>query len=129
MQFQIDANSRTPIYRQLTTQVREGVARGKLSAGEKLPSVRELSRTLIVNPNTIAKAYSELERAGIVVTRAGVGAFVAEPNTGLTKKVRKERIAVMLDELLTEAVHLGLTPEEIIAMTKDRIKNFRWTQE
>ena len=64
MEFRIDPSSRLPIYRQLRNQFREAVARGKLEPNERLPSVRELSRTLVVNPNTIARVYTELEREG-----------------------------------------------------------------
>ncbi len=64
MEIRIDAAARQPIYRQIVQQVREGVARGRLRAEERLPSVRELSRALVVNPNTVARAYSELEREG-----------------------------------------------------------------
>lgn len=126
MEFRIDSSSRLPIYRQLTQQLREGVARGRLKPEEQLPSVRELSRTLVVNPNTIAKAYTELEREGILNTRPGLGVFVARPRAELTKRVRKERLQVLLDRLLTEAVHLGFSADEVLALVADRIKQFQW---
>jgi GntR family transcriptional regulator len=78
MQFRIDTSNRQPIYLQLVQQVREGVARGISETGEKLPSVRQLSRELLVNPNTIARAYTELEREGVLIGRQGLGLFVAE---------------------------------------------------
>ena len=71
MEFCIDPTSRLPIYRQLRNQFREAVARGKLLPDRRLPSVRELSRTLVVNPNTIARVYTELEREGLLNTRPG----------------------------------------------------------
>jgi len=89
MKFQCDTTSRTPIYRQLIDQVRRAVARGGLRPGQRLPSVRQLSRELVVNPNTVARAYTELEREGTLVTQQGRGAFVAEPRTDLTKKARR----------------------------------------
>ena len=128
MQFQIDPTSRLPIYRQLTKQIREAVARGKLRLEEKLPSVRELSRTLVVNPNTIARVYTELEREGILNTRPGLGVFVAPQKTELTKKVRKDRLIEMLDQVLTEAVHLGFASEEVVALVDERVKRFQWAQ-
>ncbi len=126
MEFRIDPTTRAPIYRQLTHQVREAVARGRLEPEERLPSVRELSRTLVVNPNTIARAYAELEREGILNTRPGLGVFVARPKAELTKRVRKERLQALLDRLLTEAVHLGFSADEVNELLAERIKEFQW---
>jgi GntR family transcriptional regulator len=126
MEFRIDPSSRLPIYRQLTNQLREAVARGRVAPEDRLPSVRELSRTLVVNPNTIAKAYTELEREGVLNTRPGLGVFVARPKPELTKRVRKERVQVMLDRLLTEAVHLGFSAEEVLALVAERVREFQW---
>jgi GntR family transcriptional regulator len=126
MEFRIDAAARQPIYRQIVEQVREAVARGRVAPDERLPSVRELSRTLVVNPNTVARAYSELEREGILNTRQGLGVFVAAPKSELTKKARKERLFEILDRLLTEAVCLGFTADEVAAAVDDRVKRFQW---
>jgi GntR family transcriptional regulator len=129
MEFRIDPSSRLPIYRQLTNQFREAAARGKLLPEERLPSVRELSRTLVVNPNTIARVYTELEREGLLNTRPGLGVFVAEPKAELTKKVRKERLQRLLDGFLTEAVHLGFSAAEVVTMVSEGAKHFRWQSE
>jgi len=126
MEFRIDAAARQPIYRQIVEQVREAVARGRVAPEERLPSVRELSRTLVVNPNTVARAYSELERDGLLNTRQGLGVFVAAPKIELTKKARKERLFEILDRLLTEAVCLGFTADEVAAAVDDRVKRFQW---
>jgi GntR family transcriptional regulator len=126
MEFRIDAAARQPIYRQIVEQVREAVARGRVAPEERLPSVRELSRTLVVNPNTVARAYSELERDGLLNTRQGLGVFVAAPKIELTKKARKERLLEILDRLLTEAVCLGFTADEVAAAVDDRVKRFQW---
>jgi GntR family transcriptional regulator len=126
MEFRIDTASRLPIYRQLTGQLREAVARGWVQPDERLPSVRELSRTLVVNPNTVARAYTELEREGVVNTRPGLGVFVARLKPELIKKVRKERFLEMLDHLLTEAVHLGFSAEEVVGMVTERVQQFQW---
>ena len=129
MDFRIDPSSRLPIWRQLGRQLREAVARGRLAPDERLPSVRELSRTLVVNPNTIARVYTELEREGVLNTRPGLGVFVARPKAELTKRVRKERLQEMLDQLLTEAVHLGFSAEEVTALVTDRARQFQWRGE
>jgi len=129
MQFQCEATARTPIYRQLIEQVREGVARGKLQPGERLPSVRQLSKELVVNPNTIARAYTELERDGVLNTRPGLGVFVAPPNASLTLEARRSRLGAMLDRLLTEAVHLGFSAEEVSDLLAERMQQFQFTHE
>jgi GntR family transcriptional regulator len=126
MDFQIDPTNRLPIYRQLTKQIREAVARGKLRAEERLPSVRDLSRELVVNPNTVARVYTELERDGVLNTRPGLGVFVARPRAELTRKVRKERLFQLADEFLTEAVHLGFSREEVVGLVSDRSQQFHW---
>lgn len=127
MQFRIDPTSRLPIYRQLAAQIREGVARGRLRPGEQLPSVRDLSRTLVVNPNTVARVYTELERDGVLHTRQGLGVFVAEPKAELTRRARKEKLAELLDRFLTEAVYLGFSADEVVAAVSDRVGQFQWT--
>jgi GntR family transcriptional regulator len=126
MEFRIDASSRLPIYRQLGSQLREAVARGSLQPEDRLPSVRELSRRLVVNPNTIARVYTELERQGILHTRPGLGVFVARPRTALARKVREERLHELLDGVLTEAVHLGFSADEVLACVSERIRQFQW---
>ncbi len=128
MEFFIDSSSRSPICRQLTHQIREGIARGKLQPEERLPSVRELSRTLVVNPNTIARVYTELERDGILNTRPGLGVFVAQPGSELSRKVRKERLREAVDHFLTEAVHLGFAADEVVALISEQIKQFQWSE-
>lgn len=126
MKLHIDTSSRTPIYRQLAKQIREAVARGKLQPDSKLPSVRELSKELVVNPNTIARVYTELEREGVLNTRPGLGVFVAHPKAELTKRVRKERLIELIDQFLTESVHLGFSSSEVISLINERAEQFQW---
>ena len=126
MGFHIDTASRLPIYQQLTQQVREAIARGELRPEEQLPSVRQLSQDLTVNPNTIARAYTELEREGLVVSRPGKGIFVAQPGTDLTKPARDRRLTELLDRWLTEAVHLGYAAEEVLRLVAQRVGQFQW---
>jgi GntR family transcriptional regulator len=126
MNFQCDTASRTPIYKQLMEQVREAVAQGRLEPGERLPSVRQLSRELVVNPNTVARSYTELEREGVLNTRQGLGVFVAERQSGLTKKARRERLTESLDRFLTEAVHLGFSAEEVVSTVEERLAKFQF---
>jgi len=129
MNFHINTASRVPIYQQLVTQVREGVARGAVDPGERLPSVRDLSREIVVNPNTVARAYTELEREGILNTRPGLGVFAAELGTQLSQEIREKKLIEGLDRFLTEAVHLGFSSGDVTAVINDRIGQFRWASE
>jgi GntR family transcriptional regulator len=126
VEFSIDPSSRLPICRQLADQIREAVARGRLQPQERLPSVRELSRMLVVNPNTIARVYTDLEREGIVRTRPGLGVFVAPRGNELSRKARRQRLQDALDRFLTEAVHLGFTADEVLELVSEQLEQFQW---
>jgi GntR family transcriptional regulator len=129
MEFSVNPSSRLPICRQLSHQIREAAARGKLQPGQRLPSVRELSRSLVVNPNTIARVYGELEREGVLNTRPGLGVFVARPGSELSRKVRKERLQRAAEQFLTEAVHLGFSADEALSLLGEQSKHFQWRDE
>ena len=126
MEFQCDPTSRVPIYRQLIEQIRQAVARGRLRPGSRLPSVRVMSRELVVNPNTVARAYTELEREGVLNTRQGLGVFVAEPQAELSGAARRERLSASLDRFLTEAVHLGYSADDVMSAVAKRIRGFQF---
>jgi len=126
VEFSINPSSRFPICRQLSEQIREAVARGRLQPDQRLPSVRELSRSLVVNPNTVARVYGELEHEGILTTRPGLGVFVAKPGSELSRKVRKERLGDAANRFLTEAVHLGFSADEVIELLVECKKQFQW---
>lgn len=126
MEIVLQTGSRQPIWRQLAEQIREGVAQGRLLPGEQLPSVRDLARKLVINPNTVARVYLELERDGVLVTRPGVGVFVAPPRDELRDAVRRQRLAEAVDRLLTEAVLLGFSEAELMAMVEERLASYRW---
>jgi|SRR5580658_4187529 GntR family transcriptional regulator len=119
--FQISAGSPTPIFRQIADQVRLAVATGQLPAGQQLPSVRGLAERLVVNPNTIAKAYSELARDGFIDAQQGRGVFVARPRQVYSKAERNRRIAPLLDALVHEGVSLGFTPAQLIESLQQRL--------
>lgn len=128
MEFQVTTAGREPIYQQLAAQIREGVARGRLKPGERLPSVRDLSRTLVVNPNTIARTYTELEREGVLHTRQGLGVFIAAPSNDLTKSARRRKLLEQVDALLTQAVYFGFSQAETVELVTDRAGQFQWGQ-
>jgi GntR family transcriptional regulator len=126
VQLSINTSSRTPICRQLGDQIREGIARGRLLPDERLPSVRDLSRRLVVNPNTVARVYSDLEREGVLTTRPGLGVFVAKPGSDLSLKVRRERLRAAADRFLTEAVHLGFAADDVRKLLAECESQFQW---
>jgi GntR family transcriptional regulator len=126
MNLHVSTASRLPIYQQLAQQIREAIARGELRPEAGLPSVRQLSRELVVNPNTVARAYTELEREGLLVSHPGRGVAVAPPRHELTRAARDRRLTEPLDRWLTEAVHLGYTADEVLRLVARRVRAFRW---
>ncbi|PSL43558.1 GntR family transcriptional regulator [Salsuginibacillus halophilus] len=109
----IDPKSQTPIYEQIIVQMKDRVAKGVLKPGERIPPVRELSSQIVVNPNTVSKAYKELEKQGVIVTMRGRGTFISEDVTagitaGQTEHVKKEMSRVVLD-----AYYAGVSKEEL----------------
>src|SRR5436190_21359286 len=108
MQIQISASDGVPIYQQIVRQVRYLISAGRLQPGEELPPIRVLAEQLTVNPNTVARAYLELERAGIVTKRHGSGTYVSEAPTTMSQREKTKILAKRADALLTEARHLDI---------------------
>mgnify|MGYP001205407562 CR=1 FL=1 len=108
MQIQIDHASDRAVYQQIIDQVRRDIALGRLRTGEKLPTVRQLAGQLLINPNTIAKAYRTLEQDKIIVTRSGAGAYIAPLSSNLSGEVRERIIRQQLERLAVEAVHMQI---------------------
>ena len=124
MWFDVDPRSDVPIYQQLVDGVKEAVARGILAPGDKLPSVRELAGRIAINPNTIAKAYQEMEREGIIETLRGRGTFVAEVRTrGIDREEKMGRMREMLEKVLVEAYYLQMEEDEVLAMAEEIIRS------
>lgn len=121
MWFHIDPSSGTPIYRQISDQVRQAVASGVLRAGDKLPSVRDLSVELAVNPNTIAKAYQELERESVIETPRGRGSFVADREHSLPQPDRERQFAEAADRLVADAYRLRLDRQRALEIFAERL--------
>ncbi|MEX0677222.1 MAG: GntR family transcriptional regulator [Pirellulales bacterium] len=126
MEFTISTTAGVPLYQQLTEQICSAIARGRLRGDERLPSVRELSQSLVVNPNTVARAYTELERDGTLYTRPGLGVFVSRSRPALPKKVRRERLTKGADQFLVDAVRLGCERAEVLELVDERMKQFQW---
>ena len=108
----LDYQSREPIFKQIVSQIERYVALGILNSGDKLPSTREMAADLGVNPNTVRKAYTELENNGVIVTISTKGTFIADN----TKDVKTEKITEGIEEIkskIEELMKLGISKEEI----------------
>ena len=112
--IQISVGSNIPIYWQIVDQVCKAVAAGSLVPGDQMPSVRALAEQLVVNPNTVARAYSDLVRDGVLETHRGKGAYVAGRRSVFSKEEQDRRMDHALDVFLHEAMLLGLAPAEIV---------------
>src|SRR5436309_10429066 len=116
MQIHISPNDGVPIYLQIVNQVKYLVASGRLAAGEELPPIRTLAEQLVVNPNTVARAYRELELLGIVEKRRTNGTFVADaPPARIYRPDRIRILSQRIDALLAEARHMDVSLDELIA--------------
>src|SRR6187397_1509545 len=109
-----------PIYRQIVNQVKYLVASGLLQPGEELPPIRTLALQLKVTPNTIVKAYGELEVSGVIHKRQGSGTFVSDARPQLAIRERRRVIEQRIDALLAEAHQLNFSAEEILRMVRER---------
>ena len=113
MKIEIDTKKGLPIYLQIIEQVKHRIASGELNIGDRLPTVRQLAVDLEINPNTVAKAYTELERDGILDTKQGIGSFIKKDKKILSKKERKEKLAELCAKFVDEALWFGFNKEEI----------------
>lgn len=121
MWLHLDPASGTPIYRQIADQVRQAVASGVLRTGDRLPSVREMAVDLAINPNTVAKAYQELEREGVIETPRGRGSFVADRDQGLAEAERLRQFGEAVDRLVAEAYRLRIDQAQALALLAERM--------
>jgi len=128
MQIYIDHGSNRAVYQQIIDQVKRDIALGRLKKGQRLATVRELSAALVINPNTISKAYKQLEQDGIIVTRAGAGAFVAELSSNLSRTVRRRILHEQLELLVVEAIHMQIDTDTLRQWFENTLKRFRFDE-
>jgi len=124
--FQINPVSHVPAYRQVMEQVKYSIAAGTLRAGDRLPSIRELARSLALNPTTIVKAYGELAHEGVIQMQHGRGVFVsaaAGATGGLSQQEQAEALRALARQLAVEARQLG-APREVV----DRVVKEAWEE-
>src|SRR5438045_6408271 len=114
--FQVDLNHPTPLYHQLERSIRFAIATSKLRIGEQLPTVRQLAVELRINANTVAKVYAELERAGVVETRRGVGTFVRQrvAEAVRARSDREPNLRTLADRFVAEAAAYGFSLDEVL---------------
>lgn len=125
MKLSIEPESRVPIYIQVEEQIRSFVAAGQLRPGDQLATIRELAAELRVNYNTIARAYLDLDREGIISTQQGRGTFVAGvPDAERIAQVRQEKLEAIMHAALDEARTLGYAPEEIGAVFEEELAHW-----
>jgi DNA-binding transcriptional regulator YhcF (GntR family) len=125
MQLHVSPNDGVPIYQQIVNQIKYLVASGRLKAGDQLLPVRKLAEQLIVNPNTVARAYRELETEGVVESRRGSGVFVSDGVSPLAKRERNKILNERIDMLLAEATHMNVDLETVIKLIRQRNKQMR----
>jgi GntR family transcriptional regulator len=121
----INPGSNIPIYRQITEQVRLAVTTGKLTVGDPLPSVRALAEELVVNPNTVARAYSELMREGLLEARAGRGVFIAPKRKVYSRAEGWRRLEPLLNALIGEAMILDFTRAELREAFEEKLSKWK----
>lgn len=122
--LEVDQKSGVPIYIQLVGQVRDAVEVGGLNAGDRLPTVRKLAEDLSIAPNTIVKAYGELQRMGLIESRPGVGTVIVES----TGAVREERLAALekrLRDLVRAAAGLGMSEDDLWSLVDEEFERLR----
>ena len=120
MQIKISPTDGVPIYLQIVNQVKYLISSGRLAPGEELPPIRTLAEQLVVNPNTVARAYRELEAAGVVEKRRTAGTYVSDQGSPLARRERVRILTQRIDALLAEARQMNIPLDEVIDLIRQR---------
>ena len=120
MQLHISPHDGVPIYLQIVNQVKYLVASGRLAPGEELPPIRTLAEQLLINPNTVARAYRELEMAGLVTKRRTAGTYVSDAASPLARRQRLKIVTERIDALLAEARQMDIDTDELLELIQER---------
>lgn len=123
MIFVVDTSSSIPVYAQIVEQVKHAIATGVLQPGDSLPSLRETSLKLKINPLTVSKAYKQLEGEGILVTLHGTGSFIADSVKGVAADYARQTLSQAIDRLLRDASQLDISGEELIDLIQQRLSS------
>ena len=122
MILHVNPSSGLPLYLQIEAQVKQAVAAAALKADDALPSVRKLAGELRINPNTVARAYQNLERDGVIRTVPGGGCYVADGMPGLLKSEKVRRLRPHAQQIAVEGMQLRLTPEDILELVQEELE-------
>jgi len=129
MLIQINFKSGVPVYLQVAEQIKYLAASGMLKEGDPLPSIRELAKQIRVNRNTVAKAYTELERQSVIETVQGKGAFLSANSSPYDKSVKKEILSQAVDAAIVQAHHFGITDPQLLELFQKRLQEFEKRRE
>lgn len=125
MVIQINYKSGKPVYLQIVEQIKYAAASGTVKAGDPVPGIRPLAEKLRVNRNTVAKAYQELEREGVIETRAGKGCLISENQSPLKKSFRQQVLNEAIDAAIVQAHHFQIDDNELVELIHKRLQEFR----
>lgn len=120
MEIRLSSTDGVPVYRQIMSQVKYMVASGRLRPGQELPPIRALAERLVINPNTVVKAYNELQREGVVESRHGSGTYVAEAGRRPSAEAATEALTPKVDSLLADATHLQVPIDRVVKLVRER---------
>lgn len=123
MIFVVDTSSSIPVYAQIVEQVKHAIATGVLQPGDGLPSLRETSLKLKINPLTVSKAYKQLESEGILITLHGTGSFIADGVKGVAMEYARQTLSQAINRLLRDASQLDVSGDELIELIKQRLSS------
>jgi GntR family transcriptional regulator len=125
MILRIDPTSPKPVYQQIIDQVKYAVAAGRLREGDRLGPIRDVAVQIRVNRNTVARAYTELEREGIIHSKPGQGSFISDGGSGLSKARARKMIAGSIDDLLAQAHQFRMDEDEVLSLVRDRMARLK----
>ena len=125
MILKVDFSSSTPLYAQLKEQILYSIASGQIKSGSKLPSVREISTELRINPSTIIQAYRELEYEKIIFTKKGQGTFVSENSPNMSVEERNQILISAIEKVIIKAHHLGTDSDALLKLFKRQLKKMK----
>ena len=126
MNIKIDVQSGVPIYTQVVERIKHMIATGELKPGDQLPTVRQLAQELVVNPNTIARAYALLDQAGIISTQQGRGTYVREhPDENGLARMRQEKLAALVSQMIVEALSMGYGLNQVREEFETTVRQWR----
>jgi len=128
MELHLSPHDGVPIYLQIVNQVKYLVAAGRLAPGEELPPIRVLAERLLINPNTVARAYRELETAGVVTKRRTAGTYVSDAGSPLARREKLRILTERIDALLAEASQMNVETEELLDLIRQREQALRQTE-